>query len=70
MIFLASDVSVVKGMLEWSQPVHFSLECSVFRRITPPLQMVGYLCFWMSKKETRRYKLLTLAERVDDKEGK
>lgn len=53
----------------WRQPIHFSLEWFGFKR--NPFPTNGWLfMFWMSKKEMRHYKLLTLAEILDNKEGK
>lgn len=51
-----------------SLPVHFSLECFIFKRISPPAKW-SIFHVWMSNKETRHFKLLTVAEILDDNEG-
>ena len=70
MISLASDFSVAAGMLDIDSACAFQSRAVCFlRKAPPPPAMVEFFMFWMSKKETRHFKLLTVAEILDDKEG-
>jgi len=64
---LANNLSVAEGKLDIEAACTFQAREVCFLR--EPLINGQFFMPWMSKKETRHFKLLTVAEILDDKEG-